>query len=437
MPESTIEQQPLPLAGIRAVEIAEIWAGPVMGAMMGDLGADIVKVEAIQRSARGAVRPMPGSPGYPNGEIGDDPWNRSAAFNSINRNKRDVTLDLHTARGQELLDRLLEHADIVFTNLSVDAQESLNLLPERLHRANPRLIVVLLTGFGLTGPYRYYRSMGMTLDGASGHSVLRGYPDLDLSTLTPVHHPDGISAATGLYCAMLGLEARAQSGHGQVFDLAQLEAAMFHLGEYLLDEQLDGVPAPRLGNDHPWMAPHGCFAALEDDTWVAVAVDTDARWTALANTIGRADLLDRPDLSTIEGRHEARAELNAAVAEWVSNRDRFEAERTLQAAGVPAAAVLRPDIDHLAHAQIRERQVAVDADFHGLGTFAYPHGPWRFVDSAPLAFKPAPRLGEHNHQILGGLLGMTEEEIAALEAEQIIGTSPLETADAPVAVRRH
>ena len=431
------ELQPLPLEGLRAIEIAEIWAGPFMGTMLGDLGADVVKVEAIQRSARGAVRPLPGTPGYPKGDPADEPWNRSAGFFAINRNKRDVTLDLHAPRGQELLDELLADADIVFTNLSLDAQESLNLLPERLHRANPQLIVVLLTGFGLTGPYRYYRSMGMTLDGASGHSVLRGYPDLDLSTITPVHHPDGISAATGMFCAMLGLEARAQTGQGQVFDVAQLEAAMLHLGEYLLDHQQSGELAPRMGNDHPWMAPHGCFAARDEDTWVAVAVDSDVRWQALSRAIGRADLLERADLASIEGRHEHRLEVNAAVAAWVRERDRFEVERTLQGVGVPAAAVLRPDIDHLAYPQIEARGVSEEANFHDLGTYPYPRGPWRFVDSEPLAFAPGPRLGEHNHEVLGGLLGLSDAEIAALEADQVIGTRPLETADAPVAVRRH
>ena len=223
--------QPLPFAGIRAVEIAEIWAGPVCGALLGDLGADVLKLEAIQRSARGAIRPMPGAPGYPNSDPGEDPWNRSSAFNAVNRNKRGVTLDLHSAKGQSLLDRLLAGADVVFTNLSVDAQESLNLLPERLLAANPRLVVVLMTGFGLTGPYRYYRSMGMTLDAASGHSVLRGYPDLDLSTITPVHHPDAIGAAMGMFMIALGLERREQTGEGQVIDMAQFEAAIPHVGD--------------------------------------------------------------------------------------------------------------------------------------------------------------------------------------------------------------
>jgi len=429
-------RQPLPLKGIRAVEIAEIWAGPFCGSMLGDLGAEVIKVEAIQRTARGAVKPLPGAAGYPGGDPGDEPWNRNAAFLAVNRNKQGLTLDLHSEEGQAQLDALLATADLVFTNLSVDAQESLNLLPERLLRANPRLVVTLLTGYGLTGPYRYFRSMGMTLDAISGHSALRGYPDCDLSTITPVHHPDGISAAAGLFMSLLGLRQRERSGEGVVFDLAQFESTVPHLGEYLLDWQLSGERAPRLGNDHPWMAPHGVFAADQPDTWVAVAVDTEARFEALARAIGRNDLLARPELAEASGRHAHREELNRAVADWVRMRDRFEAERTLQAAGVPAAAVLRPDLDQYGHPQLLERGVLCEADF-GFGAYRFPTGPWRFADTDPLPFQPPPRLGQHNVEILGGLLGLDEESLTRLEATQVIGTRPLDTAEDPVLVRKH
>lgn len=429
--------QPLPLAGIRAVEIAEIWAGPFCGAMLADLGAEVIKVEAIQRTARGAVKPLPGAPGYPNGDPADEPWNRNAAFLAINRNKKDITLDLHTHEGQEILDGLLREADLVFTNLSLDAQESLNLLPERLHRVNPRLVVTLLTGYGLYGPYCYYRSMGMTLDAISGHSVLRGYPDCDLSTITPVHHPDGISAATGLMMSVLGLERREQTGEGIVFDVSQFEATVPHLGEYLLDCQLSQERPPRLGNDHPWMSPHGVFEARDPDTWVAVAVDTDERFRALAQAIGHTDLLARPEFATIEGRRAGRHELNEAVRGWVAQWDRFEAERLLQQAGVPAAAVLRPDIDHLENPYLLERGVLRDDGSNGIGTFRYPAPAWRFSETEPLPFRPSPRLGEHNVEVIGGLLGFDATALARLEVAQVIGTRPLDTAEDPVPVRRH
>ncbi len=429
-------RQPLPLKGIRAIEIAEIWAGPFCGSMLGDLGAEVIKVEAIQRTARGAVKPLPGAAGYPQGDPGDEPWNRNAAFLAVNRNKQGVTLDLHSQEGQDVLDRLLSEADLVFTNLSLDAQESLNLLPKRLLEVNPQLVVTLLTGYGLTGPYRYYRSMGMTLDAISGHSALRGYPDNDLSTITPVHHPDGISAAAGLFMSVLGLRHRARTGEGVVFDLAQFESTIPHLGEYLLDWQLSGEKAQRLGNDHPWMAPHGVFAASEPDSWVAIAVDTDDRFTALARAIGRPDLLDRPDLASIAGRYEHRAELNGAVADWVRGCDRFEAERALQAAGVPAAAVLRPDIDQNEHAQLLARGALCDADF-GFGQFHWPAAPWRFADTEPMPFAPAPRLGQHNREVFGGLLGLDASALSGLEERQVIGTRPLDTAEDPVQVRKH
>lgn len=428
--------QPLPLAGIRALEIAEIWAGPFCGSLLADLGAEVIKVEAIQRSARGAVKPLPGASGYPGGDPGDEPWNRNAAFLAVNRSKQGITLDLHQPEGQALLDQLLEKVDLVFTNLSLDAQESLQVLPARLLAANPRLVVTLLTGYGLSGPYRYYRSMGMTLDAISGHSVLRGYPDMDLSTITPVHHPDGISAAAGLFMSLLGLRHRGRTGRGVVFDLAQFESTIPHLGEYLLDWQLSGAAASRLGNDHPWMAPHGVFVTRDPDTWLAVAVDSDERFRALAHAIGREELAGRREYSTAVGRLQHRDELHEVLSAWARTQDRFEAERTLQAAGVPAAAVLRPDLDHRDHPQLLERGALRDADF-GFGTFRYPAPPWRFASTVPLEFLPPPRLGEHNTEVLGSLLGLDAAALAHLEQQQVIGTRPLETAEDPVAVRRH
>ena len=278
--------------------------------------------------------------------------------------------------------------------------------------------------------------MGMTLDAISGHSVLRGYPDSDLSTITPVHHPDGISAAAGLLMSILGLRHRDQTGEGVVFDLAQVESTIPHLGEYLLDWQMSGERASRLGNDHPWIAPHGVFEAKDPDTWVAVAADTDERFQALARAIGREDLLDRPELATAAGRHEHREELNRAVGAWVRERDRMEAEEALQASGVPAGAVLRPDLDQHGHGHLLQRGALRDADF-GFGSYRYPAPPWCFADTEPLRFTAPPRLGEHNREVLGGLLGLDDAALARLEESQVIGTRPLDTAEDPVRVRQH
>lgn len=251
-----------------------------------------------------------------------------------------------------------------------------------------------------------------------------------------MHHPDGISAAAGLFMSILGLRHRDRTGEGVVFDLAQFESTVPHLGEYLLDWQLTGERAPRLGNDHPWMAPHGVFAANAPDTWVAVAVDSDARFEALARAIGREDLLAEEAFRTTAARHQHRAALNDAVAAWVGERDRFEAERLLQAAGVPAAAVLRPDVDQNDHEHLLARGVLRDADL-GFGTYRFPAGGWQFADTQPLSFRPPPRLGEHNGEVLGGLLGLDADTLAELAARQVIGTRPLDTAEDPVAVRRH
>ena len=195
----------LPLEGVRSLELAEIWAGPYCGVLMGDLGAEVIKVESMQRIARGPVRPPAGSAGYPDADPGERPWNRSANFNGLNRNKAGLTLDLGTPLGAKAFKELVSVSDVVVSNYAYGVlTEKFGLDYETLRRVKPDIVMLLMPGFGNTGPYRRYRSMGMTIDALSGHSALRGYPDQDLSTLSLVHHPDAVGGATAAFRRLRG-----------------------------------------------------------------------------------------------------------------------------------------------------------------------------------------------------------------------------------------
>ena len=165
-----------PLRGIRALELAEIWAGPFCGVLLGDMGAEVIKVEALQRIARGPISPAPNTAGYPDYDPGERPWNRQGNFNATNRNKLGLTLDLTTEQGVSAFKELVAISDIVFTNYAFGVMDRLGLGHEVLRRIKPDLIVLFTPGYGNTGPYRQHRSMGMAIDAMTGHSALRGYP---------------------------------------------------------------------------------------------------------------------------------------------------------------------------------------------------------------------------------------------------------------------
>ncbi len=268
----------LPLSGVRVLELAEIWAGPYCGVLMSDMGAEVIKVEAIQRIARGPIRPGSSVGGYPDGYPGEQPWNRQSAFNAVNRNKLGLTLDLGSTEGVEALKELVGISDVVLTNFAYGVMDRLGLGQEVLRQIRPDLVVLFTPGYGNTGPFKHHRSMGMAIDAMTGHSSLRGYPDMDLTSNSLVHHPDAVGGATAMFAICAALHYRARTGQGQFIDMSQAEAFMPHLGEIFLEYQMTGKLRERRGNRHPHMAPHGCYRCAGDDKWVTISVRNEDEW---------------------------------------------------------------------------------------------------------------------------------------------------------------
>ena len=445
-----------PLAGIRVLELAEIWAGPFCGALMGDMGAEVVKVEAVQRMARGPIRPAPNTPGYPDYDPGERPWNRQGNFNAVNRNKLGLTLDLGSAAGVGAFNELVAVSDVVLTNYAFGVMDRLGVGERVLRGIKPDLVVLFTPGYGNTGPYKTHRSMGMAIDAMTGHSALRGYPDLDLSHNSLVHHPDAVGAVTALFAICAALHYRARTGKGQFIDMSQAESFMPHLGEMFLEYQMSGVARERRGNGHPRMSPHGCYRCAGDDAWVAIAARDGGEWLRLCGAAGMPDLAADPRFATMDARVANRAALDAVIGEWTVGRDRFAVTELLQGAGVPAAPVMDCGADAYGDAHLQARgyfQIVAHPD---AGTYPMSGPVWSFLSGAgdaaadgnaaggraldgqagdvPLArvpdrHEPAPGLGEHNERLLGGLLGRSGAELARLEADDVIGQTPLEGAD--------
>ncbi|MED5428776.1 MAG: CoA transferase, partial [Chloroflexota bacterium] len=212
-----------PLSTIRALELSEIWAGPFCGCLMGDMGAEVIKVESIQRIGRGPINPPPNAGGYPDDDPGNDPWNRQSNFNAIDRNKKSLTLDLKTEEGLNTFKDLVAQSDVVFCNYARTVMENFGLSYDEVRKIKPDIIYMLMPGYGNTGPYADYRSMGMAIDAITGHSFLRGYPDMDHSSNSLVHHPDAVAATNGVMAIASALVHRTRTGEGQFIDMSQAE----------------------------------------------------------------------------------------------------------------------------------------------------------------------------------------------------------------------
>ncbi|MQG57596.1 MAG: CoA transferase [SAR202 cluster bacterium] len=418
-----------PLTGIRVLEVAEIWAGPYCGTLLGDMGAEIVKVESVQRISRGPIRPRPGSPGYPDGEPGERPWNRVANFNAINRNKMAVTLDLTRPEGVDVFLDLVAGSDVVVSNYSFGVMEKFGLGFDALRHARPDVVVAFMPGYGNTGPYKSIRSMGMSIDAISGHSALRGYPDLDLSRLSPVHHPDAVGGVTAAFAICTAIHQRARSGKSQFIDISQSEAFIPHLGEVFLEYELTGKTRERRGNRHPAMAPHGAYPCEGEDAWVTIAVRTDSEWSALCEVIGDPGLAGDHRFATLENRLQHHDEIDDVLSRWTSQHNYQRVTELLQARGIPAGPVLDCCAATFDDPHLQERRYFDTIQHPDAGTHPMSGPIWKLHSESESRHEPAPGLGQHNEYVLGEVLGITRERLDSLERDNVIGTVPLEGAD--------
>jgi crotonobetainyl-CoA:carnitine CoA-transferase CaiB-like acyl-CoA transferase len=416
-----------PLEGIRVVDMTRIWSGPLATVILGDLGADVVKIEA--QFGRGPAN-VPAALGglYPGGTPGDRPWNRQGLFNKLNRNKRSVALDLKSERGRELFLQLVAESDIVIENFSARAMPGLGLGYDRLREANERIIYLAMPAFGQTGPYRDYIGLGPSIEPLIGLTALMGYSD-DEPRVTSVALTDAISGVVAASAMVTALDRRERTGEGGLIDLSQHEAGVTMIGEYFIDRQLTGAEPVRDGNGHPTAAPHGVYRCAGEDDWIALAATDDGQWQALAATAASDSPAatgwgSDPRFASVEGRREYRAALDEAIEAWTAGHDKHKLMRELQAAGVPAGVVYTPP-EVLADPHLEERGYWVELDEPDGGLQRYDGSPLRFDGERGYEqWAAAPGLGADNAAVLEGLLGLSAEDVAALYEAQVIVDRP-------------
>ena len=409
-------QDALPLKGLRIIDLTMGWAGPTATRQMGDLGADIIKVESCQ---------------YPDWFRGTDtrpPYHEERTYEKMywfqnnNRNKRGITLDLTQPAGLDLLKRLLKDADAVIDNYAADVMPRLGLDVETILKINPRLVVVTMPAFGMTGKWSGVRAYGSTLEQASGLPSVTGSPD-DPPTMLHAALGDPVGGLNAAAALLLGFMHQRNTGEGQHIDLSQVECMLPMVAPSILEQSATGQTSPRLGNRHPRYVPNGCFPALGIDQWVTLAVRTDDEWRALCGVMRRPDLADEAALATVEGRRAHEDRIEVAVRKWLADVRPDIAMVTLQAAGIPAGIAKLPQ-DLAADPHLWKTGHWQPADRPFMGPHLLPSVAYREGDSElPYAItRLAPTLGEHNHEVLSGVLGLREDEIAALEYSEVIGT---------------
>jgi crotonobetainyl-CoA:carnitine CoA-transferase CaiB-like acyl-CoA transferase len=407
-----VREAPLPLAGLRVVDLSAFWAGPFATAWLVDLGADVVKIESIQRPDgmrfAGALRV-------------DPLWERSPVFHGANRGKRDVTLRLDSEEGRALLRRLVEGADVVVENFSVRVLENLGLGWETLRAWNPRLVMVRMPAFGLDGPWRDRTGFAMTVEQVSGLAWITGYPDLPLVVRGACDPVGGMHA---VFALLLALEERRATGRGQLVEVPLVEVALNVAAEQVLEHSAYGRLLSRDGNRGPCAAPQGVYACAGPDEHVALAVASDAQWRALRALLGDPAWARDPALDTAAGRRARHDEIDAQLGAWCAARSRGAAEGALLAAGIPASAVINAHF-LMPNPQLEQRGFFRTLEHPVTGRTRYPGLPMRFSAwPEPPRDAPAPTLGQHNREILCGELGLSEAELAALREKGIVGEKP-------------
>lgn len=392
-----------PLDGVRVLDVSTLFAGPLAATFLGDFGASVTKVEHPTRPD--AAR------GHGPAKDGVNLW-----WKTLGRNKRTVTINLGTPDGAELLLALAAEADVLIENFRPGTLERWGLAPERLHEANPRLVIARVTAFGQTGPYSSRPGFGSLAEAMSGFAALTGEPD-GPPTLPPFGLADGIAALSCAYAVAVALRAAERDGRGQVIDLAIIEPILMLLGGQITAYDQLGVVQPRTGNRSVNNAPRNVYRTA-DGEWVAVSTSSQSIAERVMRLVGREDVVTEPWFATGHSRAEHADELDAAVGDWIAARPTVE----VIAAFEEAQAAIAPVYD--------VRGILADPQYRALGTVqTVPDeelGPVKMqnvlfrLSGTPGAIRWAGRRhGQDTDDVLAEI-GVTPEQLAALRERGIV-----------------
>jgi crotonobetainyl-CoA:carnitine CoA-transferase CaiB-like acyl-CoA transferase len=399
------DERPLPLRGIRVLDAGTVIGAPGVAARLGDFGADVIKVE------------NPGT-GDTTRAFGWRVGGVALWWKLLGRNKRPITLKLSHPKGRDLLLRLVEGADVLIESFRPGTLERWDLGPERLLERNPKLVVVRVSGFGQTGPYAHRPGFGTLAEAMSGYSHISGDPE-GPPLLPPVALADEVAALLGAFATMVALYHRDRNdGPGQVIDLALFEGLFGITGPVAVAYDRLGLVSGRHGNRLPYVAPRNTYRTV-DDRWIALSGTSQSIADRILRAIGRGDLASDPRFATNEARVQNVEQLDEVIGEWVGRHTLQEAMAAFEAHEAAAAPIY--DIREIfADLQYRSRGTLVRVPDEELGDVVLPEVQPRLSETPGAVRHAGLPLGAANAEVLGGELGLSEEELEALHGEGVI-----------------
>ena len=437
-PANTVSEalpRPLPLKGVRVVDLSWVFAIPYAGAYLADLGAEVIKVDSHHDQFMDTTRTITGP--FPDNDPGWPHWERGGTFHTLNRGKLSLAVDLRAEEAQTLVKELVGVSDVVLENFTPRVMRRFCLDYASLRLYRPDLIMVSNTGFGHSGPWSNFGAMASSLEPTHGTGAYMGYLDTDpegrgvpgsVPNKMGNSYTDFLATWTALGAVLASLLYRARTGRGVWTDLAMYQVGAAFIGEGLLDFSYNGRRAKRIGNRHDFIVPHGCYPCQGHDEWVTLAVRDDAEWNSFRGILERTTEsrdIGQEKFATPLSRLEHQDELDEVISRWTSTRGQYQVMETLQAAGIPAGPVLNARgllVDP--HFRAREFFESVEhPKATGLGRREYIGRGWKLSGNDLSMKGPAPLLGEDNRYLLGEVLGLSSSKIDALYQEGLVGDS--------------
>ena len=396
--DNPVSSPGLPLEGVRIVDLTAFWAGPSATHSLAAFGADVVKVESIQR---------PDGIRYSGGmrKDVDDWWEYGWLFQGVNTNKRSVTLDLQSADGVELFKTLVAQADAVIENFSPRVLDQFGFGGDTLLELNPRLVVVRMPAFGLDGPWRDRVGFAPTMEQIAGLAWVTGMPDGP--PVAPRGACDPLAGVHAAFALLAALEFVDDTGRGQLVELPMIETVLNVTASQPIEFEVFGLTQQRRGNRGGPGVTQNLYRCAGDDDWIALTVRTDAEWELVAQLIGPGARRDDDYLQ-----------------EWFSGQKLDDVVERFAVAGVPVAAVVSPSAV-TNNPQLRHRGFFERLEHPRTGPGWYPCPPFaRLAGMQRWLSRPAPTLGQHNTEVLTAICGLSEHDLAQLAANAVIGTRP-------------
>lgn len=398
----------LPLSGYRVVDFGWVWAGTLLGSILGSYGAEVIKMESRRRIdglRLGKVF-----------KLGDE-LEKNPYFLNLNRNKLSTRINMAHEEGARLIKELVKKSDIVIENFTPGTLKKRGLDYASLAEVKPDIIMLSLSPMGQHGPLANLVTYAPVISALSGIDSMVGYPGENPIGFKHAY-ADVVASMSGLFSVLAAVRHHARAGEGQYIDLSQGEAVMPFMGEAFFANEMNNQVMGPLGNTSRTMAPHGIYPCIGDDKWISIAVKTGEEWSSFCGVLGDPDWTKEDMFRTSVQRIAHAVELNKHVAAWTKNHENYEITKLLQKAGVAAAPMLDSS-EILDDPNMKERKVFIDGEHPVVDNTVLYNWPWK-MSGVDCRMQSAPLFGEHSEYVFGEILGFSREEIENLVEQEII-----------------